>query len=115
MIPKKPAPDLIRKRSCAFKKLDRDYDSISSDRGLAGKEHVVKHVTSGLILVVVLMLGWSMWRGLIVTPTPEQIFYLVQMVLGWTAWTCLVALAYAGLEKLFPHILCAPPAEDSAA
>jgi hypothetical protein len=84
--------------------------------GLAGKEHAVKHVTTGIIILFALvMLGWAMSRGLIATPTPEQILYLVQMVLGWTAWTCLVALAYAGLEKLFPHILCAPPAEDSSA
>ena len=84
--------------------------------GLAGTEQVVKHATTVIIILFALvMLGFSMQRGLIATPTPEQILYLVQMVLGWTAWTCLVALAYAGLEKLFPHILCAPPAEDSSA
>jgi hypothetical protein len=82
--------------------------------GLAGKEHVVKNITTWIILLFALvMLGWAMNRGLIATPTPEQILYLVKMVLGWTAWTCLVALVYTGLEKLFPRILCAPPAEDS--
>ena len=83
--------------------------------GLAGKEQVLKHVTSGLILVAALMLGWAMNRGLIATPTLEQTLYLAQMVLGWTAWTCLVAFAYAGLEKLFPDILCAPHVEDPPA
>ena len=76
----------------------------------------MKHLTTGIIILFALvMLGWAMSRGLIATPTPEQILYLVKMVLGWTAWTCLVAVAYAGLEKLFPHILCAPPAEDPPA
>jgi hypothetical protein len=84
--------------------------------GLASEEHAVKHALTGiLILAALLMLGWSMRQGLIATPTPEQILYLVQMVLGWTAWTCVVAFAYAGLEKLFPHILCAPAAEDPPA
>ena len=73
----------------------------------------MKHLTTGIIILFALvMLGWAMSRGLIATPTPEQIFYLVQMVLGWTAWACLVALAYAGAEKLFPHILCVAPTED---
>jgi hypothetical protein len=81
--------------------------------GLAGEEQDMKHAITGiLVLVVLLMLGWAMRQGLIATPTPEQILYLVQMVLGWTAWTCLVALAYAGAEKLFPHILCVAPTED---
>jgi hypothetical protein len=76
----------------------------------------VKHVTTVIIILFALvMLGFAMQRGLIATPTLEQILYLVQMVLGWTAWTCLVALAYAGLEKLFPDILCAPHAEDPPA
>jgi hypothetical protein len=83
--------------------------------GLAGKEQFVKYAYGIFTLLVLLMLGWTMQRGLIATPTPEQILYLVQMVLGWTAWTCLVGLAYAGLEKLFPDILCRHHAEDPPA
>jgi hypothetical protein len=41
-----------------------------------------------------------------------QILYVAKLIAGWTAWTCAVALIYAGLEKLFPDVLCAP-AEDS--
>lgn len=42
----------------------------------------------------------------------EQIAYVGKMIAGWTAWTCFVALVYAGLEKLFPDILCPPFAGD---
>ncbi len=63
---------------------------------------------SGLTLVVLLAAAAAWYFEFIAT---EQILYLVTMIAGWTAWTCLVALAYAGLEKLFPNLLCAHAAE----
>jgi hypothetical protein len=44
----------------------------------------------------------------------EQISYLGNMVVGWTLWTVGVAIVYAGLEKLFPSVLCPPPTEDAS-
>ena len=43
----------------------------------------------------------------------EQIVYVVKMIAGWTAWTVFVALVYAGCERLFPDLLCAPASDDS--
>jgi hypothetical protein len=43
----------------------------------------------------------------------EQIVYVVKMIAGWTAWTAFVAVVYAGCERLFPDLLCAPAAEES--
>ena len=45
--------------------------------------------------------------------TTDQIVYIANMICGWTAWTALVAVAYAGLERLFPGVLCPPPADHS--
>jgi hypothetical protein len=42
----------------------------------------------------------------------EQLVYLVKMIVGWTAWTCLVALIYAGCERLLPNVLCPPAARE---
>jgi hypothetical protein len=64
----------------------------------------------GVALVALLAAVAAAWTfGLVKT---EQIVYVATMIGGWTAWTCLIALGYAGLEKLFPDRLCAPPAED---
>jgi hypothetical protein len=35
----------------------------------------------------------------------DQIVHVANMLLGWTAWTILIAVAYAGLERLFPDLL----------
>jgi hypothetical protein len=43
----------------------------------------------------------------------EQIVYVVKLIAGWTAWTVLVAVVYAGCEKLFPNLLCPPATKDS--
>ena len=43
----------------------------------------------------------------------EQFLYMGQLLAGWLAWTCLVAIIYAGLEKLFPRVLCPPLTDDS--
>jgi hypothetical protein len=42
----------------------------------------------------------------------EQLVYLVKMIVGWTGWTCIVALIYAGCERLFPNVLCPPAAKE---
>ncbi len=42
----------------------------------------------------------------------EQFLYIGQLISGWLAWTCLVAILYAGLEKLFPGVLCSASHED---
>ncbi|MFL6797518.1 MAG: hypothetical protein ACJ8F3_08920 [Xanthobacteraceae bacterium] len=34
----------------------------------------------------------------------EQIVYVLEMIAGWTAWTLVVAVAYAGLERLVPGL-----------
>ncbi len=44
----------------------------------------------------------------------DQMAYLGNMVVGWSLWTLGVAIAYAGLEKLFPSVLCPPPADDAS-
>ena len=44
----------------------------------------------------------------------DQIVYLGNMVVGWSLWTGGVAIAYAGLEKLLPSVLCPPPTEDAS-
>lgn len=43
----------------------------------------------------------------------EQFIYVGQLIGGWLVWTCLVAVAYAGLERLFPRFLCGPLHEDA--
>ena len=43
----------------------------------------------------------------------EQIVYVVKLIAGWTAWTVVVAVVYAGCEKLFPNLLCPPATKDS--
>ena len=45
--------------------------------------------------------------------TADQIVYIANMISGWTAWTALVAVAYAGLERLFPGVLCPPRTDHS--
>lgn len=40
--------------------------------------------------------------------TPEQFIYVGKLIVGWTAWTVVVAVIYAGLERLFPNFLCSP-------
>ncbi|MEA2987769.1 MAG: hypothetical protein QOG83_480 [Alphaproteobacteria bacterium] len=35
-----------------------------------------------------------------------QGIYIIKMAAGWAAWVCFVAILYAGLEKLFPGVLC---------
>jgi hypothetical protein len=44
--------------------------------------------------------------------TPDQMVYITKMVAGWTGWTALVAVAYAGIERLFPGVLCPPRTDD---
>lgn len=44
--------------------------------------------------------------------TQEQFIYVGKLIVGWTAWTAVLAVIYAGLEKVFPNFLCAPH-EDS--
>ncbi len=60
-------------------------------------------LTTLLIVVLALAAAWSF--GFV---APEQFAYLGNMIVGWTAWTCFVAVLYAGLEKLFPNLLCSP-------
>ena len=45
----------------------------------------------------------------------DQVIYLANLIGGWTAWVVVVAIAYAGLEKLFPKLLCSPPEDQPAA
>jgi len=45
----------------------------------------------------------------------DQFIYLANLIGGWTAWTVAVAIVYAGLEKLFPNLLCAPPEDPPPA
>ena len=57
------------------------------------------------LLIVVLALAAAWMSGFVAA---EQFAYLGNMIVGWTAWTCFVAVVYAGLEKLFPNLLCSP-------
>ena len=57
------------------------------------------------LLIVVLALAAAWMFGFVAA---EQFSYLGNMIVGWTAWTCFVAVVYAGLEKLFPNLLCSP-------
>jgi hypothetical protein len=43
----------------------------------------------------------------------EQVAYVGELIVGWTAYTIVIALLYAGLEKLFPNVLCAAAHEDA--
>jgi hypothetical protein len=40
--------------------------------------------------------------------TVDQFIYVGKMIVGWTLWTVILAVLYAGLERLFPNFLCAP-------
>ena len=62
-----------------------------------------------LILALALVVPWKF--GFV---TIDQFIYLGQMTGGWLAWTALVAILYAGVEKLFPDLLCPPPVVDPA-
>lgn len=44
----------------------------------------------------------------------DDFLYVGKLLAGWTAYTCLIAIAYKGLELLMPRILCATT-EDPAA
>jgi hypothetical protein len=45
----------------------------------------------------------------------DQLIYVGNLIGGWALWVIAVAILYAGLEKLFPNLLCAPPSDESPA
>jgi hypothetical protein len=65
-------------------------------------------VATGVLIVLAMLAAHSF--GFLGT---DDFLYVGKLLAGWTAYTCVIALLYAGLEKLIPGILCAPPAEES--
>jgi hypothetical protein len=42
----------------------------------------------------------------------DQFVALFKMLIGWTLWTAAIAIAYAGLERFFPGVLCARATDE---
>jgi hypothetical protein len=45
----------------------------------------------------------------------DQLIYVGNLIGGWALWVIAVAILYAGLEKLFPNLLCSPPTDEAPA
>jgi hypothetical protein len=44
----------------------------------------------------------------------DDFLYAGKLLAGWTAYVCVIAIVYAGIERLMPGILCTAAPEDTA-
>lgn len=61
------------------------------------------------LLIVLAMLAANSFGFLGV----DDFIYVGKLIAGWAAYVCLIAILYAGLERLMPSILCAPSQEPA--
>jgi hypothetical protein len=68
----------------------------------------------GLIAIAVLVVFALMAANSFGFLGVDDLVYAVKLIAGWTAYVAVIAIVYAGVERLMPGILCTAAPEDTA-